>query len=44
MTNQYRALRQVHIDVNKLIVMDDKKYFALSSNEMKENDFTRMSL
>lgn len=43
-----RALRRVHF-VNKLIVMDDEKYFTLSNSEMKGNDgfsrtITRMSL
>ncbi|XP_050500950.1 uncharacterized protein LOC126880917 [Diabrotica virgifera virgifera] len=32
-----RALRRVHF-VNKLIVMDDEKYFTLSNSEMKGND------
>jgi transposase len=32
-----RTLRRVHF-VNKLIVMDDEKYFTLSNSEMKGND------
>ncbi|CAG9817789.1 unnamed protein product [Phaedon cochleariae] len=32
-----RALRRVHF-ANKLIVMDNKKYFTLANSEMKEND------
>lgn len=33
-----RALRRVHFANNRMIIMDDEKYFTLSNSEMKGND------
>lgn len=33
-----RALRRIHFANNRVIIMDDEKYFTLSNSEMKGND------